>query len=1097
MCKSKKQTEQTNPVTEEQYPRYLSNHPQGEDLFEGKSQERLANAIAMHITDTDKVENSVYARLVGLEGKWGSGKSNVIKILEDKLKENYTFFCFDAWGNQEDLQRRSILESLTRKLIKDEVLQGKVKMQMRNGKINEASWNDQLTLLLSNKTTSIRKSTPKLTSAAFWGIGIVALFAICSLLADQLISTAGSIKYYWLIDFIPVVVALVVAAVYRYKDGSFDNIFRMVDHTNNDTIEEEFSSSEEPSVVEFKNWMNAISDFLGSCEHKQKKLVMVFDNMDRLPSEKVRQFWSLIQTFFANANDGYKNIWCIVPYDESHLAAVFSDKEVDDESIYLLRGFLSKTFPVIYRVPEPIVSDYKIIFEQLYSRAFGDTVDKEDMEAISRCYRHVHPQPNVRDMISFINDNVLLAKQWKETIHPLSIAIYVLKADSMLRDPQVTLFNNGKSMVKDATTEEYLLADEYYNDFRRLLYGYPASSYLQSEIAAIVYGIEPSNAQQIIVKRHIRNCIADKENKLTFDQYVNTPQFMLLLDEDVHNMNVIEYERATMLLDKIDGNSLSQPDKTRLTGMWHYLGRQFKIMKSSVNEFTDYHRTLFSHLISSEAKACATTFCKSLVANNEVDGDKLYEHLSLLFESDFAKDFSPADICPALNIEPKRFADYVECAGNDYKRFPIGADANGLNVFLENSVSKEFPYRFTLEVLKNDEKYSVAQLGEFAVRQLDLMKADAATAFNYIDIQRIFYKKFKSKLTAEYVNTLWQSVQNEQSSPSYQEIYAIKSRNGFDQLPDDDCNIVSLCDKVLFYTTTADFIRLYLQNASVNYRRKFLVKMIGENIHDNHPDYPEFVENWQKLIDNLRISKEDMVRFADSWGYKSLSEDAQSKTYFDLLADVSWIDVLLSADTPLAKELLTKCIEELTKQNANQFVQPNTVVHTNTNWDLALQKLICTQYLNTSNLGNLSNLAIQLLDFAAKNSPFNDSTWIKLLEKVDFATISASFFEIRNKIFKGQDGYVMNAGKFQQLHSWLEQSEINTADHCSDAANQILAKVVDNEACQVIILAKKDYYRPIIANTVRTASDLHEKLKTIVKKQNDSEFSKYIVSIID
>ena len=29
----------------------------------------------------------------------------------------------------------------------------------------------------------------------------------------------------------------------------------MVDHTNNDTIDEEFTSNEEPSVAEFKNWM--------------------------------------------------------------------------------------------------------------------------------------------------------------------------------------------------------------------------------------------------------------------------------------------------------------------------------------------------------------------------------------------------------------------------------------------------------------------------------------------------------------------------------------------------------------------------------------------------------------------------------------------------------------------------------------------------------------------------------------------------------------------------------------------------------------------------------------------------------------------------
>lgn len=102
-----KQIVEQAPI-EVQYPHYISNQPKGEDLFKGKSQERLALVIAMHILDTDTTNNSVFARLIGLEGKWGSGKSNVIKLLEVELNKKgaYTFFQFDAWGNQEDLQRR-------------------------------------------------------------------------------------------------------------------------------------------------------------------------------------------------------------------------------------------------------------------------------------------------------------------------------------------------------------------------------------------------------------------------------------------------------------------------------------------------------------------------------------------------------------------------------------------------------------------------------------------------------------------------------------------------------------------------------------------------------------------------------------------------------------------------------------------------------------------------------------------------------------------------------------------------------------------------------------------------------------------------------
>ena len=76
MCKLKK----TEEVKQEEvhYPQYLSNKPGGEDLFDGKSQERLAKAIANHINAMDTDKKPVVSRLLGLEGKWGSGKSNVI-----------------------------------------------------------------------------------------------------------------------------------------------------------------------------------------------------------------------------------------------------------------------------------------------------------------------------------------------------------------------------------------------------------------------------------------------------------------------------------------------------------------------------------------------------------------------------------------------------------------------------------------------------------------------------------------------------------------------------------------------------------------------------------------------------------------------------------------------------------------------------------------------------------------------------------------------------------------------------------------------------------------------------------------------------------
>ena len=161
----------------EQFPRFIPDKPTGDDVFEGKSQSHLANSICKYILSNDSNASSEkwqMPRIIGLEGKWGSGKSNVVENIKKHLDgEGYHTFTYDAWGHQEDLQRRSILETLTNDLIENKVLGGRVEIKMRNGESNKAEWKDQLSLLLSNKTTTITKPQTRLTGSAIWGIVLI------------------------------------------------------------------------------------------------------------------------------------------------------------------------------------------------------------------------------------------------------------------------------------------------------------------------------------------------------------------------------------------------------------------------------------------------------------------------------------------------------------------------------------------------------------------------------------------------------------------------------------------------------------------------------------------------------------------------------------------------------------------------------------------------------------------------------------------------------------------------------------------------------------------------------------------------------------
>jgi hypothetical protein len=137
---------------ENEYPRFLDNKPCGQDLFEGKSHESVAQNIANII-----VSNK--ASIIGIDGGWGSGKSNMVDLIKKKLDPNkFHFFIYDAWGHQEDLQRRSILEELT-----DRLTNGDKKDIGAKGVLDNKKWGRKLKELLSRRREVETKTIPKLS----------------------------------------------------------------------------------------------------------------------------------------------------------------------------------------------------------------------------------------------------------------------------------------------------------------------------------------------------------------------------------------------------------------------------------------------------------------------------------------------------------------------------------------------------------------------------------------------------------------------------------------------------------------------------------------------------------------------------------------------------------------------------------------------------------------------------------------------------------------------------------------------------------------------------------------------------------------------
>ena len=155
---------------------------------------RLATSIATVISQTRDL------KVIGLLGSWGAGKSTVVRLLQQSLRDldkktGESTFCFfyDAWLHQNDPPRRAFLETLIDYLINEKQTKQEV-------------WQRKLDALNRKTEKSETTSTPTLTASGkliafsllFWPISF-------SLLGHDWFEAAFKEKAH-LHDKIPVIV---------------------------------------------------------------------------------------------------------------------------------------------------------------------------------------------------------------------------------------------------------------------------------------------------------------------------------------------------------------------------------------------------------------------------------------------------------------------------------------------------------------------------------------------------------------------------------------------------------------------------------------------------------------------------------------------------------------------------------------------------------------------------------------------------------------------------------------------------------------------------------------------------------------------------
>lgn len=694
------------------YPRFISRKPIGEDQFEGKSQKKIADSIIQQIEDKD---NSL--KMIGLEGDWGTGKSNVIEIVKNhfSLLNNIrtVFFVYDVWGHQEDLQRKSILNELVNSLSKDFAI-------IKN------DWIDKVKKLTGTVVEHKTTSTPRISLGMILSFLIIILTPLCGVVADSKADNDFKGKIFWFlipcIALLGLYVIYIIVALFNIKNKGdrkwylylfYDTAIQFFSVYKDKEIEStntEYTNESNPSVLDFNNFMNELSSTL---KKNKKHLVIIFDNMDRLPVEKVKDLWSSIHTFFSEKN--YDSITTIVTFDRKHINQAFGDKK----NPTIGNDYINKTFDIVYRVSLPILSDWKHFFKHEWEYAFGNEDSYADLNEIVMIFENLSRNFTPRAIISFINDCVSIRMICSKTIADKYIALFVLS--------KIDLFNNDTD-ENTQILDQKLIEKTYLGS---LEYLYSDDENLERNMAALVYQIEPENALSVVYTKKLQDAINTYKETDTssLDIIQKSSVFMDILDSAINNLTDIQ--KSIKALDYLK-NAISEERKQAIWDNFYAKAKKIGLEKlTDTKQISEVQNILINNI--TPKKDYIQTYV--LIENRDLEKfipSDYWEKLQSLKKCCEENSLDFHSLLPQIQLDADKFIKFLSLSEDTYENYKISSDLSGLDEYLSEKDINELKTLLAVKFYKER-----VELKSFKEKLTEFLKTKANTEEYLINTVRL------------------------------------------------------------------------------------------------------------------------------------------------------------------------------------------------------------------------------------------------------------------------------------------------------------------------------------------------------------------------
>ena len=248
-------------------------------------------------------------------------------------------------------------------------------------------------------------------------------------------------------------------------------------------------------------------------QNKSRKMVLVLDNLDRVDAETALSIWGTLQTFLhvrdREADQWYKQLWVVVPYDPIRLRNLWNvqeeQKEDEDslgESMHTTESFLDKSLQIRFYVSPPVLSNWKAFLYDLVDKALPG--HPEDRHMIYRVFDHCRAQegdpPTPRELKLFVNQVGAIHRQWKHEFPMSHVAFFVL---ARKKHPKIVDALRQDEFLSDA--DRRLLGEDLINSLAGLAFNVKATKGLELLLADSVAKALKSSVPQDLTKIAERN----------------------------------------------------------------------------------------------------------------------------------------------------------------------------------------------------------------------------------------------------------------------------------------------------------------------------------------------------------------------------------------------------------------------------------------------------------------------------------------------------------------------------------------------------------------------------------------------------------------